>query len=215
MGLWWADEGIRTPARTRFFLLPNAPGARRPRVAGLHAAVAMVVARRVVGKQATEQSVYADAMSGNEGQRFRDTKGIRLTPLDLILTLDVMLLAIPLSVLASHLIFGEVRGWAVSLPATLVVIPFAVWRAGRHRTPPAPPSDDPLRRTGGVLLIALGATLTLFGAVFVFMGLAYVYETVQKGAHTLVLLPVFFIPLLLGHALMYAGARVRSMKPTG
>ncbi|RYZ03318.1 MAG: hypothetical protein EOO73_28040 [Myxococcales bacterium] len=149
-------------------------------------------------------------MSGHEEQPI-DTRGRRLlTPLDLVLTLDVMLLAIPLSALASHLIFGGVRRWAVSLPATLIVIPFAVWRARRHRTPPVPPSHEPLRRTTGMALMGLGGALTLLGAVSVFIGLAYVYDTTRSGDPTLVLLPVFFFPLLLGHALMYLGDRVRS-----
>jgi hypothetical protein len=133
-----------------------------------------------------------------------------LTPLDLVLILDVMLLAIPLSALASHLVFGEVRRWAVSLPATLLVIPFVVWRARRHRAPSAPLSDEPLRRTAGVVIMGLGGIVTLLGAASVFIGLSYVYDTTQKGDHTLVLLPVFFFPLLLGHALLFVGARVRS-----
>ena len=155
-------------------------------------------------------------MSGNERPLpGSPARHFLLTPLDLVLTLDVMLLAIPLSALGSHLLFGEVRRWAVSLPATLIVIPFAIWRARRHRAPPEPRSNEPLRRTAGVLLMGLGGAVTLLGAVSVFIGLAYVYDTTRRGDRTLVLLPVFFFPLLLGHALMFVGARVRAPSQAG
>jgi hypothetical protein len=87
---------------------------------------------------------------------------------------------------------------AVSLPATLVVLPFAVWRARRQRTTPPPPSDEPLRRIAGLLILGVGATLTLIGAVLVFVGLAFVFETSQKANPTFVYLPLFLLPLLVG-----------------
>ena len=135
-----------------------------------------------------------------------------LTPLDLVLTLDLTMLLMPLAyLLEQHFFDGEGRQEAL-YGAGLVVLAFAAWLSKRHQGPPPEPSDNPMRRGFGLLLLSVGGTVTLLGAGLAAAVLAaYVSDT--KAETPWFAVPLSFLPLLLGHALMLAGAKVRAGRP--
>ena len=134
-------------------------------------------------------------------------RSFSLTPVDLLLTMDFMLVALALGVVLNVKLGGVTR-----LPvygAGLLVFAFAGWLGKRYKVPPPAPSSDPLRRVLGIVLLGFGGTLTLAGAAIAVMAVGG-YIADKKQEIPFFVLPLSFLPLLLGHAIMYGGAKVRA-----
>lgn len=82
-------------------------------------------------------------------------------------------------------------------------------RLGAHHG--APPTDNLLKRLLGLIGLSVGGLVTLVGAVATVMAIgAYITDT--KHEVPFVVVPGALLPLLLGHALMYGGAKIRAKR---
>jgi len=132
-----------------------------------------------------------------------------LTPFDLMLTMDLALVWLTVAVgLDLYLSDGGNTAGAV-ISAAPVIFLFAGWLGKRHKVAPPPPSDNLFRRGLGLLLLAVGGVVSLVGVVIA-VGFTYGVLTQKNGDVPWFAAPLSFIPLFLGHAVMYGGAKVRA-----
>jgi hypothetical protein len=142
-----------------------------------------------------------------------DSKALwRLTPLDVVLGVDFFLLVAPALMGVSYWLLGELDPGLPLEAAGALALAFLARRATKNRHSARLLSENPARRVTGLLLIGVGMSLTLVGGaivVFVLMNLGP-----REEAKHLLLLPLLALPLLMGNALVYAGAALRSPAPS-
>jgi hypothetical protein len=132
-----------------------------------------------------------------------------LTPVDLVLTMDLLLLAMTAGVVLNQILLEGELLRPTLVGVGLPVLGFAGWLGRRHKVPPPPPSDNPLRRGLGLLLLGVGGTVTLVGFAAAVIGVA-AFVSDKKNEVPWFAVPLSFLPLLLGHALMFGGATARA-----
>ena len=139
-------------------------------------------------------------------------------PVDLVLTVDVTLLAIGLVSALWHIVGLPGRGTRVSIEAgALAAGAFLAWRSRSNRGASRAASPNPVRRVGGLLLVGVGGTLSALAGFAICMALWSVAHAATParpargdGEFELALEMAVVLALLLGNAIMYIGALVRS-----
>ena len=131
----------------------------------------------------------------------------RVTPLEIVLCIDSMLVSLPLLLLAFEKVRPSVEAnapWALR-GATVLALGFLALRSRSHKTDPRPPSSNPARRVGGAVLMGVGGTLALLGFVMAY-AMCLDFKRVSDG----VWLAIPALPILLGNVGIYAGAAFRA-----
>jgi len=143
-------------------------------------------------------------------ERRSSVGGVQLTAWDMVLTMDLMVATFALGVAVNVALPHKLPTAFALAPMALTVFGFAAWRARRYKVPPPPPTDNLFRRGLGLVMLSVGGLLSLVGAAIA-AGATYSLLT-SKPADTFPFyaLPAFYVPLVLGHALTFAGAKVRA-----
>lgn len=133
-----------------------------------------------------------------------------LRALDLVLTIDVMVLVFAITVIINVTFLEQSMLVIAGGPTVLASAAFARWRAARYTEAPPPPTDNVVLRGLGLVLLSVGGLLSLIGAAIA-AGATFSAFTSAKGEGMPIYgLPLLYLPLLAGHALALGGARVRS-----
>jgi hypothetical protein len=142
--------------------------------------------------------------------------------MDVVLTIDVLLLVAAATRIAIRNDSALSAALLSLLNGTVVASAFLGWRMKHARSPGRVPSDAPARRMLGVLLLGVGATMSLLSGLCVaaatWSALSVRAATASRraagdGEYELIVTVVVLGALVLGNVIMYIGALVRSQPP--
>lgn len=145
-----------------------------------------------------------------EADQVGETRRFRLSAFDVLVMVNLGFVLCGAAGAYQSKVDNLVLTTLVWVGVSVVLTACAGWLGKRHKTPPPPASENPARRVAAVLLLSIGGIVSLIGAVLALLMIGSLLGGTEDVP--LPVIPLAFLPLLLGQSLMYGGARLRLEK---